>query len=79
MDSTAIYTKLTAVFREVFDDEQLTPTPEMAAKDVPDWDSMNNIRLMVSIEEAFKIKFSVGEILNMKNVGDLVTSIQSKI
>ncbi|MCC7046050.1 MAG: acyl carrier protein [Alphaproteobacteria bacterium] len=78
MDAPSIYQKLTPVFQEVFDDVDLVPGPALSAKDVPEWDSLNHIRLVVSIETAFKIKFTVGEITAMKNVGDLVALIQKK-
>jgi len=45
MDKAAIYARLTPVFREVFDDDSITPYPEMTAAAVPAWDSLSNIRL----------------------------------
>ncbi|MCC6472071.1 MAG: acyl carrier protein [Alphaproteobacteria bacterium] len=79
MDAPSIYQKLTPVFQEVFDDVNLIAGPTLSAKDVPEWDSLNHIRLVVSIESEFKIKFTIGEITAMKNVGDLVALIQKKI
>jgi acyl carrier protein len=48
----------------------------LAAKDVDGWDSLTHIRLILTIERAFKIKFSTLEIGKLENVGDLVALIQ---
>lgn len=79
MEEQAIFARLTPVFRDVFDDDTLVPTPTMAAKDVPEWDSLNHIRLVVAIESEFKVRFAVGDITSLKNVGDLVALIQKKV
>lgn len=78
MSDTAIYEKLTPVFRDVFDDDTLTPTAEMSADDVEEWDSLSHIRLIISVEKAFGIRLSTVEVGGLKQVGDLVRVIASK-
>ncbi|MBX9829336.1 MAG: acyl carrier protein [Xanthobacteraceae bacterium] len=78
MDSEAIYQKLNRIFQDVFDDDSLTVKPQTNAADIPDWDSVNHIRLIVSIESAFKVRFAVNEIEELKDVGDLVKLLQTK-
>lgn len=78
MSETEIYEKLTPVFRDVFDDEDLTPTAEMSADDVEEWDSLSHIRLILSVEKAFGIRLSTVEVGGLKQVGDLVRVIASK-
>ncbi len=75
MTSNAVLAKLTPVFREVFDNDSIVLSPEMTARDVDGWDSVANIRLMVSIEDEFNIKFSVGEFQEFRNVGDLAAGL----
>lgn len=75
MTSNEVLAKLTPVFRDVFDDDQIVLSPEMTARDVEGWDSVANIRLMVSIEDEFKIKFSVGEFQEFRNVGDVAAGV----
>ena len=70
--------KVEEVFREVFEDSEMTLTPETTAKDVPEWDSFNHINLIVGLEDAFDISFSTEEMASMANVGDLVTLLQGK-
>lgn len=72
------YDKLTEVFRDVFDDEDLTPTPEMTADDVEEWDSLSHIRLMLSVEKAFGVRFSTVELGGLKKVDDLATLIEAR-
>ena len=60
IEQTIIYQRLTPIFREVFDDDEIKPYAEMTAADVNDWDSLSNIRLVVSVEEEFGIRFSTG-------------------
>jgi acyl carrier protein len=67
--------RLQAVFREVFDDDRIALDAGMTAADVEGWDSVANIRLMVSIEEVFRIRFDVGEFQEYRNVGELVAAI----
>lgn len=78
MDETQIYTKLTSVFEDVFDDDSIKITPNLSARDVDGWDSLTHIRLILTIEKAFKIKFATSEIGKLNNVGDLVSLIKTK-
>jgi acyl carrier protein len=71
--------RLTQIFREVFDDDDINITPEMTANDVDGWDSLSHVNLIIAIETRFGIEFSQKELLTFKNVGDLINSIQSKI
>ena len=78
MDIEVIYAKMSDVFHDVFDDDEIILTPQLSADDVDGWDSLKHVRLLLSVERTFKIKFSVSEIGRLKNVGDLATLIQSK-
>lgn len=78
MQQDAIYAKLSDVFEEVFD-EEIELSPELTAEDVDGWDSITHIRLILSIEEAFGIKFAAAEVGEPKNVGDLVEMIERKL
>jgi acyl carrier protein len=75
MDEPQIYARLAEVFQDVFDDS-IKVTPQLSAKDVDGWDSLTHIRLLLTIEKAFKIKFSTSEIGKLENVGDLVALIE---
>jgi acyl carrier protein len=78
VDEAQIYERLTRLFQDIFDDDSISVTPELSAKDVEGWDSVTHIRLMLTVEKAFEIKFSTSEISNLKNMGDLVTLIKAR-
>jgi acyl carrier protein len=78
MDEPQIYARLAEIFQDVFDEDSMTVTPELSAKDVDGWDSLTHIRLMLTVEKAFKIKFSVPAIGKLENVGDLVMLIKAR-
>ena len=77
MDEPQIYSRLTEVFADVFDDS-VTLAPELSAKDVDGWDSITHIRLILTVEKAFKVKFSTSEVGKLANVGDLVALIKAR-
>lgn len=79
METAAIYAKLTDVFHNVFDDDSVVLAPELTAEDVDDWDSLSHIRLVLGVEKAFAVKFTAAEVGSLKNVGEFVSLIQSKL
>lgn len=78
MDESDIYARLTGIFEDVFDDDSITVSPALSAKDVDGWDSLTHIRLILTVEKAFKVKFSTSEIGKMETVGDLVALIKTR-
>jgi acyl carrier protein len=68
-------TQLTQVFHQVFDDEDIVLTPATTAANVPGWDSVMHITLMMSVERAFGVRFKSGEVAGLKNVGELIALI----
>jgi acyl carrier protein len=79
MDDAQIYARLSEIFESVFDDDSIQITPALTAKDVDGWDSLAHIRLMLTVERSFKVKFSTTEIGKLENVGGLVTLIKEKL
>jgi acyl carrier protein len=79
LEKTELYAKLNEVFHDVFDDEEIVVTPELTADDVAGWDSLKHIRLLLTLERTFKIKFSASEVKKLENVGELAVLIQSKL
>ncbi len=63
--------KLNDVFREVFEDDDLTVTRTSSAKDVAGWDSVMHVTLMIAVERAFGVRFKSGNVAGLKNVGEL--------
>lgn len=78
MDSKTIYARLNKVFRDVFDDDDITVNAKTTANDIEDWDSLEHITLMAAVQKEFKVKFSMGEIASMKNVGEMAEIIAKR-
>ncbi len=74
-----ILEELQEIFRDVLDQPNLVLTRESSAKNVEDWDSLAHINLVTSIEKRYKIKFALGELQELKNVGDMIDLIQAKL
>ncbi len=70
--------QLQEIFREAFDDDELTISSKMTAKDIEDWDSLMQIQLIVAAERRFGIKFTTEEMNGLKNVGDFAALIEEK-
>ena len=66
------------VFRDIFDEEELTINNETTAEDIEDWDSLAHINLVVSIEKEFDVKFALGELQALRNVGGMVDLVIRK-
>jgi len=79
MSREEVYAKLNPVFRDVFDDDEIEVNDATTAADIEDWDSLEHINLVVAIEKCFGIKFNIGEVSAMKNVGEMVDYILAKV
>jgi acyl carrier protein len=66
------------IFREFFDDDSLVMRPDLTARDVYGWDSLTHVRLLLTLERKFQIKFSAPEVGGLQTVGDLVLLIDRK-
>ncbi len=79
MTKSEIQASLTSAFHDVFEDEDFVVSPDLTAREVQGWDSLAHIRLMLTVERKFKVKFSAAEMANLKDVGELIDLIESKL
>ncbi len=73
----AILTRVNDIFQDVVSDEAEL-TMSTTASDIPEWDSLAHVRLILAIERGFKLKFSAAEVSRLNNVGDLVDLIAAR-
>ena len=71
--------RLQPIFRDIFDRNDLTITRESSAANVDGWDSLTHINLISAIEQEFHIRFALGELETLKNVGDMIDLMHRKI
>ncbi len=75
--------QLQATLRQVFNDDELTITPESTAADIEGWDSMMHINVVIAVEKRFGIKFASAEINSLKdegqNIGTFLDLVRRKL
>ena len=79
MDREELTARVTEIFRNNFDDDEIVLTDDTTAADIEDWDSLEQINLLVAMEREFGIKFSVGEVEGLRNVGEMLDLIGNKL
>lgn len=79
MDSNILLEELQSIFRDILDQPDLVLTRGSNANNVEDWDSLAHINLVTSIEKHYKIKFALGELQELKDVGDMADLIRVKL
>ena len=79
MENIEIVSKLTNIFRNVFSNDSLVLTNELTANDIVQWDSLSHMLLITEIESSFSIKFKLKDLNKMRNVGDMIDIISSKL
>lgn len=79
MERTEVVNRLTPIFRKVFNDETVEVTDGLTANDVAGWDSLSHMLLIAEVESGFSIKFKLKDLNKMRNVGDMIDIILSKL
>ena len=75
MTRDEVFERLDMVFKEYFDDEDIQLCDDTTSEDIEDWDSFEHINLIVAVEDEFGMKFPMGKVVTMKNVGEMVDII----
>ena len=73
-----VFNKLIPIFQSVFDDDDLEIYETTKAEDIEEWDSLTHIRLVISIEKVFGLRFTSAEISDLSNVGDMAMLVMKK-
>ena len=79
MTRAELLEKTAEVIRNNFDDDELEITDATTASDVEDWDSLEQINILVALEKTFATKFAVSEVEGLQNVGEMVDLIEKKL
>ena len=79
MQEQEIFEQVQEIFRDVFDEDDLTLTRETSAAEIEDWDSLAQIRLVVAMEKQFRIKIPAKELQGLANVGEMLDFIRDKL
>tara|TARA_Y100000991_G_scaffold45960_1_gene32561 strand:- start:1149 stop:1394 length:246 start_codon:yes stop_codon:yes gene_type:complete len=77
MQHDAILHTLTVIFQEIFDDDDISLKRETTARDIEEWDSLNQIKIILACEKAFNLHLKPREISAMENIGDMVDHLHT--
>ena len=45
---------------------------DLAAGDIPEWDSIAHVALMMQVEKEFNVAFDVADVIDVESVGDVL-------
>ena len=79
INKVKILKTLEKIFREVFDDEKLKITEKTKATDIEEWDSLNQIKLIISCEKNFSNQLKPREVNALQNVGEMLSHLTKKL
>lgn len=79
MSKEEIFNQVQEIFRDIFDDQELSISEVTTSADIEEWDSLEHINLIVAMEKIFNIKFNIEEVGELKNVGEMISLIERKL
>ncbi len=79
MTREEVFNGVQEIFRDIFDENDLVINDTTSSETIEDWDSLNHINLVSAIEKEFKIKFALGELITLKDVGAMVDLMVDKL
>ena len=74
----SILFQLSSIFQEIFDDPRLVVRSETGPRDITDWDSVAQVKLVLAIEEAFAVQFTSDEVSSFHSVGDFIAALAKR-
>ena len=78
MDHQDILEQVREIMLDVFDLDELDINQATTARDIKDWDSLSHIRLIVSIEKHYKMRFNSAEVEQFRDVGSMIAAIAQR-
>ena len=77
INKTNIDIKIVKIAQSIFNTKKLDIKGNV--KNISEWDSLNHLRLMVSLQKNFKIKFELYEITNINSLQKWSKLIKKKL
>ena len=79
MTREELFDRVQDIFRDIFDEDDMVIEDKTSSNDVEEWDSLNHINLVSAIEKEFEIRFALGELMELKDVGAMIDLIGEKL
>jgi acyl carrier protein len=78
LDREQVSDRLNGIFRDIFDNDDISVTDNTTAADIDGWDSLAHITLILGVEREFRIKMTASEVGSLKNVGQMIDIITAR-
>ncbi len=78
MDSH-ILEQITAIFKSVLQHDRVVLTETTTTQDIDGWESATHMIIISEIEDQYNVEFELDELWSMKNIGDLIQILKSKL
>jgi acyl carrier protein len=75
----SVLDRLNRVFRDVLENNLIMLNPNTTAADIEEWDSLSHVRIVLAVEQEFKLRLKAGEISGLENVGAFVALLERKL
>lgn len=79
MTREEIIEQLTPIAQEMFQKPEMVLNNELSAQNVDTWTSLAFMQFLTAIEEQFGFKFKMMELLKLKTMGDILTSMEQHL
>ena len=79
MTRDEVHKNVQEIFRDIFDEDDLIVNDRTSSDEIEDWDSLNHINLVSAIEKEFHIRFALGELQTLKDVGAMIDLMEEKL
>jgi acyl carrier protein len=79
MTRSEVQGKLQEVFRSVFNDDSIVLSDKTAAQDIPGWDSLQQIKIILGCEKKLGIRLRARDINGLENVGEMTDHLLAAV
>lgn len=77
MTRQEIFSKIVILSKKIFGEKTII-TEETASTDIEQWDSMNHVILISTIEKEFNVSFDLMEVIGITKIGDFIDLIEKR-
>lgn len=78
MNKNEILQQVASILRDILNNPTLVVDENTSATDVDRWDSLAHVNILMTVERTFGVRFSLGEIKQLRNVGEMVRLVEEK-
>lgn len=79
MERTEILAKVQETFCDLLNNDDIVLTETMGPADIDEWTSLMQAQILTELEHVFDIRFSLMELMSIKNVGNILDAIQKHL